>query len=184
MLPLTAEQRVKVEENMGRVGRVIQDCVHTLDKGCIYDYDDLFQIGCIGLCKAAQTDRPGHKGAFSTYAYLLIRNEIYTQLEYATRRGRELATDPYELPCTVLAEDEVEQAESCSALRGLLDRADTEVSGVTAKGLQAIRLLAEGYTNREIGERFGVPANHVTAWVAKARKRLRELNCNQALEGF
>ena len=100
MLPLTAEQRVKVEENMGLVGRVIQDCVHTLDKGCVYDYDDLFQIGCLGLCKAAQTDRPGHKGAFSTYAYLLIRNEIYTQLEYATRRGRELATDPYELPCT------------------------------------------------------------------------------------
>ncbi len=66
MLPLTAEQRVKVEENMGLVGRVIQDCVHTLDKGCIYDYDDLFQIGCVGLCKAAQTDRPGHKGALPT----------------------------------------------------------------------------------------------------------------------
>ena len=86
---------------MGLVGKVIQDCVHTLDKGCIYDYNDLFQIGCIGLCKAAQTDQPGHKVAFSTYAYLLIRNEIYTQLEYATRRGREQATDPAELPCGV-----------------------------------------------------------------------------------
>ena len=75
MLPLTKEQRVKVEENMGLVGKVIGDCVHTLDKGCIYTYDDLFQIGCIGLCKAAQTDQPGHKGAFSTYAYCLIRNE-------------------------------------------------------------------------------------------------------------
>jgi len=184
MLPLTAEQRVKVEENMGLVGRVIQDCVHTLDKGCIYDYDDLFQIGCLGLCKAAQTDRPGHKGAFSTYAYLLIRNEIYTQLEYATRRGRELATDPYELPCTALDDDSVEQAESCSALLGLLERAEAGATGVIANGFQAIRLLAEGYSNREIGERFGVPANHVTAWVAKARKRLRELNCDQALEGF
>ena len=50
---------------MGLVGKVIGDCVHTLDKGCIYTYDDLFQIGCIGLCKAAQTDRSGHKGAFS-----------------------------------------------------------------------------------------------------------------------
>ena len=80
MLPLTKEQRVKVEENMGLVGKVIGDCVHTLDKGCIYTYDDLFQIGCIGLCKAAQTDQPGHKGAFSTYAYCLIRNEIYTQI--------------------------------------------------------------------------------------------------------
>ena len=40
--------------------------------------------------------------------------------------------------------------------------------------MQAIRLLAEGYSNREIGELFGVPANYVTAWVAKARKVLKQ----------
>lgn len=179
MLSLTEEQRVKVEKNMGLVGKVIQDCVHTLDKGCIYDYDDLFQIGCIGLCKAAQTDRPGHKGAFSTYAYCLIRNEIYTQLEYATRRGRELATDPAELPIIALDGDGLEQRESCSHLLNLLERAERTASGVVAKGIQAIRLLADGYTNREIGERFGVPANHVTAWVAKARKYLRDFDYPQ-----
>lgn len=39
--PLTNEQQIKVEENMGLVGKVIQDCVHTLGTGCIYDYDDL-----------------------------------------------------------------------------------------------------------------------------------------------
>lgn len=132
----------------------------------------------------AQTDRPGHKGAFSTYAYLLIRNEIYTQLEYATRRGRELATDPEELPYTLLDDDSVEQAESCSVLLRLLEQGEAGATGVIAKGFQAIRLLADGYSNREISERFGVPADHVTAWVAKARKRLRELNCNQALEEF
>ena len=42
-----------------------------------------------------------------------------------------------------------------------------------ARRMQAIRLLAEGYSNREIGELFGVPANYVTAWVAKARKVLK-----------
>lgn len=175
MLSLTEEQRVKVEENMGLVGKVIKDCVHTLDKGCIYDYDDLFQIGCIGLCKAAQTDREGHSSAFSTYAYRLIRNEIYTQLEYATRRGREQATDPAELPVISLADDDLEQRESCHALLSLLDQAEQTSGGVVAKGIQAIRLLANGYTNREIGEQFGVPANHVTAWVAKARNHIRML---------
>ena len=49
--PLTKEQRMKVEENMGLVGKVIQDCVHTLGAGSMFDYDDLFQIGCLGLCK-------------------------------------------------------------------------------------------------------------------------------------
>lgn len=96
--PLTNEQQIKVEENMGLVGKVIQDCVHTLGAGCIYDYDDLFQIGCIGLCKAAQTDQPGYNVAFSTYAYRLIRNEIYTQLEYATRRRTSSPTGCWRAP--------------------------------------------------------------------------------------
>lgn len=172
MLSLTEEQRVKVEDNMGLVGRVIGDCVHTLDKGCIYDYDDLFQIGCIGLCKAAQTDRPGHGGAFSTYAYCLIRNEIYTQLEYATRRGREQATDPKELPCAALDEG-LEARESCRELMGLLDQAEATATGITAKGIQAIRMRIDGYSSKEIGDLLGVPANHVTAWVSKARKHIR-----------
>lgn len=29
--PLTKEQRIKVEENMGLVGKVIQDCVHMIN---------------------------------------------------------------------------------------------------------------------------------------------------------
>lgn len=172
MLSLTEEQRVKVEENMGLVGKVIRDCVHTLDKGRIYNYDDLFQIGCIGLCKAAQTDQSGHEGAFSTYAYCLIRNEIYTQLEYATRRGREQATDPKELPCTTLDEN-LETRESCRELMGLLERAEATATGTTAKGIQAIRMRIDGYSSKEIGELLGVPTNHVTAWVSKARKHIR-----------
>lgn len=174
MLPLTDEQREKVEMNIGLVGKVIHNCVHSLDKSCSFDYDDLFQIGCIGLCKAVQTDRPGYKGAFSTYAYLLIRNEIYTQLEHATRQSRELATDPMEMPNPIADDSSIENIVSCSDTKKLLDWAETVASGVTRKGVQAIRLLAMGYNNREIGDRFGVPANHVTAWVAKARKLIMQ----------
>lgn len=173
MMPLTEMQQRQVEENMGLVGKVIKDCVHSLGDMGIYTYDDLFQIGCIGLCKAAQKDRPG-RGAFSTYAYTLIRNEIYTQLEYATLRGRERVTDPNELPCAV-ADDDVEELAVCNDLLQLLDRAECGATGVTAKGFQAIRLLAQGYSNREIGELFGATANNVTAWVSKARRRMQML---------
>jgi hypothetical protein len=41
------------------------------------------------------------------------------------------------------------------------------------KGIVAIRLLADGCTYREIGERMGgVGANNVSAWVAGVRKFL------------
>lgn len=171
MPPLTELQRRKVEENMGLVGLVIKERVRGIDQIGIFSYDDLFQIGTIGLCKAAQTDRPG-RGAFSTYAYRLIYNEIMTQLDYATLRRREQATDPAELPCVTL-DDDLEQTETCQNLLALLDQAERTAAGVTAKGIQAIRLLAQGYTNREIGGIYGVSANNVTAWVAKARNHLR-----------
>ena len=55
-----------------------------------------------------------------------------------------------------------------------LEAAKLKSNGVTAKGIDAIHLLAQGYTHREIGERMGgVSANNVSAWVAKARKYLR-----------
>ncbi len=166
---LTDAERARVEENMGLVGRVIKDCVHQYSHG-VYDYDDLEQIGYMGLCKAVLSDKPG-RGAFSTYAYIIIRNEIYSALEYATRRGAELATDPAELPCRESG-GSLEQQMACGELLSRLEKAEASASGVTAKGFQAIRLLARGYTSREIGERFGAQANHVTAWVAKARKQL------------
>lgn len=171
MLPLTELQRRKVEENLGLVGLVIKERVHGIDQIGIFSYDDLFQIGTIGLCKAVQTDRPG-RGAFSTYAYRLIYNEIMTQLDYATLRRREQATDPDELPCVSL-DDDLEQTDACRDLLLMLERAEQTASGVTAKGIQAIRLLAQGYSNREIGSLYGVSANNVTAWVAKARNHLR-----------
>ena len=160
-----------IEENVRLVGQVIKDKVRNVSRIGIYTYDDLFQIGCIGLCKAADTFRPG-KSLFSTYAYILIRNEIMDALEYATlRRNRETLTEPAELSAKATPEF---PDGTLHALRQTLDAAYTQTSGVTAKGIEAIRMLAEGYTHREIGERMGgVTANNVTAWVARARKYLR-----------
>lgn len=169
MRPLTDAEQRRVEENMGLVGQVIKDCVHQYSYG-MCDYSDLEQIGYIGLCKAVLTDKPG-RGEFSTYAYIIIRNELYSALEYSTRRGVEMATDPAELPHEQSSESP-EQQMVCEELLSCLDQAEASASGVTAKGFQAIRLLAEGCNSREIGERFGVQANHVTAWVAKAWKHL------------
>ena len=81
-MTLTERQQRIVEANMGLVGRVIKDKVHGLGQEGAFTYDDLFQIGCIGLCKAAATDKGG---CFSTYAYRLIWNEICDTLVKTTR---------------------------------------------------------------------------------------------------
>ena len=165
------ERNRTIEDNMGLVGKVIKDKVRDVHRIGIYAPDDLFQIGCIGLCKAADTYRPG-RGRFSTYAYVLIRNEIFDAIEYATlRRNCEDIVDP-----SLLEQANAQESlpEIQYGLERMLDEAQAHAGGVTAKGIEAIRLLAEGYTHREIGERMGgASANNVTAWVAKARKHLK-----------
>ena len=79
---LTPKQQRIVEENMGLVGKVIKDKVHGIGQQGVFTYEELFQIGCIGLCKAAATDKGG---CFSTYAYRLIWNEICNALVKSTR---------------------------------------------------------------------------------------------------
>ncbi len=169
-MPPSSERNRMIEENMGLVGRVIKDKVRDIRGIGIYTYDDLFQIGCIGLMKAADTYLPGTV-RFSTYAYRLIRNEIYDALDYATvRRNREAVTCPDELP--VRAADDFPDV-PLHYLHRALDAAQVEASGITQKGVMAIRMLADGYTHREIGELMGATANNVSAWVARARKYLR-----------
>ena len=169
MLP--SDRKRLVEENMGLVGRVIRDKVRNVHGIGIYSYEDLFQVGCIGLCNAADSYKPG-TGNFSTFAYIVIRNEIMDALEYATlRRTRETASDPSDL--TVKLEQEYPDG-TLQTLHRALDDARRHTNGVTAKGIEAIRLLAQGYTHREIGSLMGgASANNVSAWVARARKYLR-----------
>lgn len=166
-MKLTAEQQRKAEENMGLVGKVIADKVHGSRFGS-FTREDLFQIGCIGLCKAAATDRGG---CFSTYAYRLIWNEICTALIQATRRSAE---QPMELPVLEIRGAE-ESLTSTLELEDLLERGERAAKGVVKKGFQALGLRLKGYSTREIGELLGAPDNHVTAWEAKVRKYLRAM---------
>lgn len=152
-MKLTAEQQRKAEENMGLVGKVIADKVHGTYFGS-YTREDLFQIGCIGLCKAAATDKGG---CFSTYAYRLIWNEICTALISATRKAS--GEQPTELP---ILEIQGANGEFTSALEleDLLERGEREATGVVKKGIQAMRLRVNGYSTREIGVHLGAPDNY------------------------
>ncbi|MFT3951731.1 MAG: sigma-70 family RNA polymerase sigma factor [Oscillospiraceae bacterium] len=169
-MKLSEMQQGIVEANMGLVGKVIKDKVHDVSRLGIYTYEDIYQIGCLGLCKAAYTDRGG---CFSTYAYRLIWNEICDALIYASRRSStEQVTDPEVLLMDEL-QDETASAELKMDLDNALKNAEQSAYGVTAKGIRALRLMADGYTGREIGEQMHASANNVTAWISRARSYLR-----------
>ena len=126
--------------------------------------DDLFQIGCIGLCKAAYSDKGG---CFSTYAYRLIWNEICTALIYANRRA---AKECELIPEVLGKEDSLDEHHELSMI---LDRLEANASEAMAKGIRAIRLSAEGYSHAEIGSILGESDKCVAARISRTRKYLR-----------
>ena len=90
-MKLDERERRLVEDNINLVHKVINDKVKCMNLISAYSREDLFQIGCIGLCKAAATDKGGH---FSTYAYRLIWNEICDALITNSRKwSNELAVE-------------------------------------------------------------------------------------------
>ena len=168
---MTAEQQKLVEDNMGLVGKVIKDKVHGIGQNGVYSYDDLFQIGCIGLCKAAITDKGG---CFSTYAYRLIWNEICDELIRTTRlTQREQISDVTEI-LALSAQDCPDPFESCN-LRHALEQAKSMAQGVTAKGIRCLELTLQGYSSQEVGTMVEAEAATVRMWMTKARRFLKNL---------
>lgn len=169
-MKLTKEQQIKVEENMGLVGRVLKDKLHGQSAVGSYTWEDLFQVGCVGLCKAAATDKGG---TFSTYAYRLIWHEICDELVKANKQVNREVLEENELSATDIAPDEEQRAElNLDVFRELLS-AKGDAPPHVVKGIDAMILMAKGYTCREIGEKMGATDNLVSAWVSKARKFLK-----------
>lgn len=180
-MKLTGEQQKKVEENMGLIHKVINDKVHGSNQWGFYTYDDLFQIGSIGLCKAVATDKGG---TFSTYAYRLIWNEICDALIRSTKRySDEIVADitPY---IHIEEKNENLQMDLRIDISQFLSIAKESAPPSTVKGIDAMVLMSQGYTSSEIGERMGASAKLVCAWVSKARKFLQSLPEMKAIEVY
>ena len=171
-MTLTKEMQKKVEENMGLVGKVISDKIHGLDTPNFYSYDDLFQIGCIGLCKAAYSDCGG---TFSTYAYRLIWNEICDALRYGVKKSKaeQLLEDISSIRAEEAAAPSFEtQVECIETINKVKKGAPTGI----AKGIDALMMsVVGGYSCKEIGKKLHMRTNIVTAQMSKARKYLRKI---------
>ena len=65
----------KREETISNNIGLVHSCAHRF-KGRGIEYDDLFQAGCMGLCKAADAFDEGRGVRFSTYAVPVILGEM------------------------------------------------------------------------------------------------------------
>ena len=166
---MTQEQRKIVEDNMGLVGKVIKDKVRQLGQPGTPSNDDLFQTGCMGLIKAAMTDKGG---TFSTYAYRLIWNEICDELIRNTRLVlNEQSADTIEI--LTKSSEQLPDPLEIHDLRHILRQAKEQARGGAARGIECLELTAKGYSSKEISELIGADPGTVRMWMTRARKYLR-----------
>ncbi len=84
MKPLNDEQRALVEKHIKFVGYVINKYLPSLS----WD-DDIFQVGCIGLMRAAQSFDPSRGFKFSSFASDVIIREITHHRRYMKAKKRQ-----------------------------------------------------------------------------------------------
>ena len=79
-MKMNEEQQKLVLNNQKLVYHVIKQ-LHLYHK-----LEDYFDVGIIGLCKAAQTFNPENNSKFSTYACICIRNNILMEIRNEKRQ--------------------------------------------------------------------------------------------------
>ena len=171
-MTLTEEQRGQVEANIGLIGTGLKDKLRGSSALGVYTHEDLFQIGCVGLCKAVAEDKK--TGCFSTFAYRLIWNEICDALVLGNRYAMHEAPTE-DLSDTHPTASEFASSNSRLELEELQRRLSRDAPAGIRKGMQVLILKAHGYTSKEIGVQLQLPANAVRTLASRTRAYIRKL---------
>ena len=172
---LTAKQRELAEKNLDVVKWAI--FIHIEVNRNIYgfEYADLFQEGCVLLCRAAAT-YDGKQARFDTYAKTVVKNGL---LDYCRSICRIQKHQRYFSDYTIESEigessDDLNESLSNAEIADLFDRIKTQYTGVALLGINALELKAKGYSGADIAKLWGVKQNHVGAWISRAKTKLRQ----------
>lgn len=179
-IALTDAQRDMVEANMDTVRWAIRTSIQVNEQLYGFGYDDLFQEGCIWLCKAAVTYDPEGGASFPTYAQKVVENGLrtYCRLMHSKERRSFPVSEIFDAEaddrCAVAAgiRSFQEQLAEVDAL-SLLESAKQQYDGVARLGIEAMQLKFIGLSNTDIAARYGVKANYLGAAIHRAAERLR-----------
>ena len=174
-IALTDAQRSMVEANMDVVRWAIRTSIQVNEQHYGFGYDDLFQEGCIWLCKAAVTYDPDGGASFPTYAQRVVENGLrtYCRLQHSKERRSfpvseifDTEADNHRAMASGIRSLQ-EQLAEVDAL-SLLESAKQQYNGVARLGIEAMQLKFIGLSNTDIAAYYGVKANYLGAAVHRA----------------
>lgn len=181
MTSLTKQQQELVAQNLAVVHWVICDYIHVNPSICGLEYNDLFQEGCVWLCKAAASYQDNGRAQFPTYAKKVVRNGLLSYCRKLCAKSKkfsrlvigehgELAADGAALEPQV---DEFDTHVSLIETLSLLEASKQDYDGVARLGIEALALKLQGMRHTDIAELYHVPPSHVGAWISRSTAKLR-----------
>ena len=179
---LNSKQRRLVEEHMDIVKWVIYSHIKANESIHGLGHDDLYQEGCLLLCRAAAT-YDETRAQFKTYAQVVVKNGLvsYCRAVWGKQKNTadmedsqliSLGEDDHSLRYAMGQDPEAVLADA--EIFGLLESVKTEYSGIARLGIEALELKVKGYTGAEVAKLWGVSQNNVGAWISRAKKKLSE----------
>jgi RNA polymerase sigma factor (sigma-70 family) len=170
-----------IEENLDVVKGVIFKHIDVRENLHGFAYDDLFQEGCVWLCKAAATYNP-KTAKFRTYAKAVVKNGLISycrkmyaaQKRFARPEGLSDAGDGSSFIESIAGADTYTPLISQVDTLNLLESVKLEYNGIARKGIEALEWKIKGYSGSEIAQMYGVKPNLVGAWISRAAQKLRQ----------
>ena len=155
---LSDEQRKLVENNLAVIDQVIRRKISMNREIPGMEYDDLYQIGAIGLCKAAANYQKKENATFETYAFQVIKNELLDHIRGVLRkeaaRTQFISDEEAYLRQVQRMQRDLSLNDS-SPINILLEKRN-DVSETTRKGINAMVLQMQGYSGTDIAEKYDV----------------------------
>lgn len=180
IIRLTTEQQQLVANHLSLVRWIIREAITVDESICGFEYDDLYQEGCLWLCHAAASYRPG-LAKFPTYAKKVVRNGLlsYCRQMYAKQRNHiRLESDEngdfleQHIPACQM-DSFPARADTLETL-DLLSSSAKDYTGIAKLGAEALGMKIQGHGISEIAARYHAPPSHVGAWISRAAQKLRD----------
>lgn len=169
---LTPVQKKLVEDNLSVVSWVLHDsiCVNPGIYGLAYD--DLFQEGCLLLCKAALS-YDSARASFPTYAKQVVRNGLISYCR-STLRHEKLFHSSLRLLSNseTCVPDDWEISLNTMETLTMLEAMKPRYQAAGRRCLDALSLRIQGQTLEQIASVYHVTPRHIATWLTRAKQQL------------
>lgn len=172
-------QQELVEKHLYLVRNIVLSTITINESIQGLGYEDLYQTGCEALCHAAISYHADRGASFATFADVVIKNKLISHCRKVTRVQNLTCyldapiTEESGLTYADTLCDENNHSLPDTETFLMLSEAEKRFTGVTKKGVNALRLKYMGHTGVEIARFYNVKPNHVAAWITKAVHKLR-----------